>query len=365
MSAKPSILVAPLSWGLGHATRCIPIIRALRKKGEPVIIGAEGKALALLQEEFPKMPYIDFDSDPGITYPSGDPGDLKFSLFMLRQYKKLGRSIKRDQKIVLDMVGKGMLKGIISDNRFGVHHTSVHSVILTHQVNPISPMFTGKVHKKNHRMLTPFDEVWIPDHEGIDNLTGKLTAPVPFGHVRWIGQLSRFKKGTVRKRDNKVVMILSGPEPQRSALEDLLTESIEGMDREFVLVRGLPGDRGKAERIPELNLTVHNHLSSKEMEALLNSSGTIISRSGYTSLMDYRKLDKRAILIPTPGQTEQEYLAKRLDGKHGFVALKQRDFSSNRLSELLSEMETENPENNPADPTALSNAIDSFLKACS
>lgn len=310
---KPkNILVAPLNWGLGHATRCIPIIRALEEKGYTPILASDGAALQMLRKEFPRMKTLELPSYH-IEYPE-DGADFKWK--MLKNMPKMIDAVAAEKKMVKKWVREFNLIGVISDNRLGVLSKKVPSVFITHQLNVLSgntSWLSGKVHRL---VINKFDECWIPDVDDIVNLSGKLGHLKDSGlNLNYIGPLSRFEKKELPKKYDLMV-ILSGPEPQRAILEKKLQQEALLFNGKVVFIRGVIEDEQKKSQIE--NLTVYNFMTSEELGRTFNESAMVLCRSGYTTIMDLAKLGKKAFFIPTPGQYEQEYLAKKLK-KDGLV----------------------------------------------
>ncbi|MCX7546998.1 glycosyltransferase [Xanthomarina sp. F1114] len=319
------ILVAPLNWGLGHATRCIPIIHALIEHNFTPIIASDGMALDLLKKEFQNLKFISLPSYD-ISYPKNKH---LLKLKLLQQTPKILKAISTEKKLVEKLVKNNDIDGIISDNRFGVYHKDIPSVFITHQLQVLSGNSTWLSSKLHESFIRNFDECWVPDLENTPNLSGKL------GHIyfkdipiKYTGVLSRFSK---RESDikNDIMVLLSGPEPQRSMLEEKLLKELKYFSGNVLFVRGVVEE---LESIQETeNLTVYNFMTSKRLEKALNESKLIISRSGYTTIMDLAKLEKSAFFIPTPGQFEQEYLAERLDNARLVPSCKQDEFSLAKL----------------------------------
>lgn len=318
---KKRILVAPLNWGLGHATRCIPIIKALDTQGFQPIIASDGVALALLQKEFPQFSSIELPSY-GITY---SKKGSHFKLKLIKDSPKLIKAIKAEKKAIRDIIETHNILGIISDNRLGVYNKKIPCAFITHQLNVLSGTTTWFSTKLHEKYMMQFNECWIPDAEGDLNLSGKL------GHkkqlnitTKYIGPISRFNKMDVEESIDLLVL-LSGPEPQRSLLEDKLLKEVKKFNGNVVFVRGIPQKQQKIEQ--KQGITIYNFMTSNRLEKTINQSKLVLSRSGYTTVMDLAKLEKKAFFIPTPGQTEQEYLAKRLT-QQGFVpSSSQKEFN--------------------------------------
>lgn len=317
------VMISPLDWGLGHATRIITIVKILQKYDVQVLIAAEGPVAALLQKEFPHLKILPL---PGynIVY-----SKKKQSFFwkLLLQVPKISGSIRAENRILKQWVQQYKLNGIISDNRFGFYHRSVPSVYITHQLY----IETGKkwlgrwAQKIHYKYIDRFSECWVPDFEKGTSLAGKLSHPakMPSVPTHYIGPLSRFKKINTNPSGH-LLIILSGPEPQRSIWEDLLLKDLKNYPEPCTLVRGLPSANSATETYPFL--TIYNHLPAAELNRLIECAGMIISRSGYSTVMDLFALGKKAILVPTPGQAEQEYLATYLKEKKLFYSCDQMHF---------------------------------------
>ncbi len=315
---KKKILVCVMNWGLGHATRCIPIIIELQKNGFDPLLASDGPALLLLRKEFPKLKSFELPSY-NITY-TESPKMLKWKLFL--QTPHILKTIKAEKKIIRKLVKDENIHGIISDNRFGARSKNVRSVYLTHQLNVLSGNLTYFSSKIHQHYIRKFDECWVPDSLGKKNLSGIL------GHlknnklnVKYLGAISRFEKKSVPYKYDYLVL-LSGPEPQRSLLQNILFKAFRKTTKKLFFIRGVVNDEEFTCLNP--NVTIRNYLFGKELEEVINSSRMVISRSGYTTLLDLAKLEKRAFFIPTPGQYEQEYLAERLK-KLGIAAYCNQD----------------------------------------
>jgi len=325
---KKRILVAPLNWGLGHATRCIPIINTLITEGFVPVIASDGAALTLLRKEFPNLSILELPSY-NITYSKN--GKL-FKLKLLKDLPKLIKAVKAEKKAVSFILKHNDIAGIISDNRLGVRNKKVPSVFITHQLNVLSGNTTWLSTKVHQKIIKKFDECWIPDVENDANLSGKL------GHVKsfaiptkYIGPLSRFTK-TDSETKNDLMVLISGPEPQRTLLEEMLLLELKNYAGKVVFVKGI---MEKEQTIQFLgNITIYNFMTSGLLEKTINESALVLSRSGYTTVMDLAKLNKKAFFIPTPGQFEQEYLAKRLTEMSLVPSCKQNDFNLKKLDEV-------------------------------
>lgn len=308
--ASPRLLVAPLDWGLGHATRCIPVIRELLRQGCHVSIAASGRGMALLQQEFPLLPMLHL---PGYAIEYAATG-WGLAVKIVAQIPRLLLAIKEEQVWLQKVVADEAFDAVISDNRFGLHHPDVWSVFITHQLCIQTPFGIGQelLQELNYGYINQFDACWVPDAEGALNLAGELSHPEgkPAVSLHYTGPLSRFSRKHLPVKENHLLILLSGPEPQRTLLEDTILDELKDYTGPFVLVRGLPGE----DALPPVNENgrVYNHLPAAQLEQMIADASLVIGRCGYSTVMDLAALQKKSILIPTPGQTEQEYLAKHL-----------------------------------------------------
>ncbi len=325
-------MVAPLNWGLGHATRCIPIIHELLRHGHQPYIASDGVALSLLKKEFPHLPAFELPSYK-ISYAEKRKN---FKLKMIWDSPKVLKAMADEKKAVKRLVKEHCLEGIISDNRLGVFYKKVPCVFITHQLNVLSGNTTWMSSKAHQKIIKKFDACWVPDVEEKPNLTGKL------GHLKksklniaYLGPLSRFEKKEL-PITHDLMVLLSGPEPQRTMLEEKLLKELQGFEGNILFVKGKIEDEQVQEEIKtEKGRILHyNFMKSDELESALNQSDKVLCRSGYTTVMDLAKLEKKAFFIPTPGQYEQEYLAKRMQ-KQGLVPFSsQEDFTVKDLSRI-------------------------------
>jgi len=328
MTKPKNILVAPLNWGLGHATRCIPIINELQKNGFTPILASDGNALELLKKEFPNLDHI---SLPSYNIKYAKKGFF-FKLKLLLNLPILIIAIKKERELLNKIVTEKEIHGIISDNRFGIHHNNIPSVYITHQLNVLSGLTTKLSSKLHQYVIKKFDECWIPDFKSSTNFSGKLShVNSTKSNFKFIGTLSRFqKKDTPKVYD--YLIILSGPEPQRTLLENKLLLELKYITKKILFIKGIIESKQKTSITK--NITYYNYMTSSELEQAINKSEIIIARSGYTTIMDLAKMNKKAFFIPTPGQYEQLYLAERLQ-KNGLVPYcKQDSFSFDKLKDI-------------------------------
>ncbi len=322
------ILVAPLNWGLGHTTRCLPIIKALENHNFEPILASDGASLELLKKEFPHLQHIELPSY-NISY-SFSRATFKIKLIALTP--QIFKAIREERKVTQKLLHSLKLDGIISDNRLGVQHKKIPSVYITHQLNVFSGSTTWLSSRLHRFLIKKFKQCWIPDFNSSKNLSGRL------GHLKkrrsklkYIGPLSRLKnKASIRKYD--ILAVLSGPEPQRTIFEKKLITELSSSKKQVLFIKGIIEPQQKTWQ--ENNITFYNYMDSFQLENAFNESGIVVCRSGYSTIMDLVKLNKKAYFIPTPGQYEQEYLAKRL--KHyGYVPFcKQNEFNLLKLDEV-------------------------------
>ena len=307
-----SVLICPLNWGLGHASRCVPIIKHLSDEGNNITIVADEFPLEFLRLEFPELSFIEYSSYP-IQYSKG-----KSQIgAMLRCAPQILGKIISEHRWLKKLLKREHFDMIISDNRFGMWNKRVKSVYITHQLMIKMPKrlrFMEPVIWRFHRLfISKYDECWIPDYEGAGNLSGDLSHKYALPpNAKFIGPLSRFSllKNIVPNDEYNTVCILSGVEPQRSIFEKELIERFENASEKTLIIQGKPQQEKQAQTIN--NITLVSHLESSELAAVLLGTKRIISRSGYSTIMDLEALGclQKAEFIPTPGQTEQEYLAE-------------------------------------------------------
>ncbi len=324
--SQKSILIAPLDWGLGHAARCIPIIKELQSYPFRIIIAGDGAVAAMLKQEFPRLEVIPL---PGykIKYSKNKQW---FLLKLLIQFPGILYSVMREHRWLNKVKQELNLCAVISDNRFGLFNPSISSVYITHQLSiKTGHRLSDKIAALIHRNISKnYTQCWIPDFGMKINLAGDLSHTVKLRQIdTFIGCLSRFEKKPISEITVDLLIILSGPEPQRTIFENLLLGQLQDYDGKVIFVRGLPGENVAAPQIvASSNVSIKNHLTATELNDAIESSSIVISRSGYTTIMDLVKLGKKAILVPTPGQTEQEYLADYLSAQGIFFTVSQEKF---------------------------------------
>ena len=335
-SSKLRIFLSPLDWGLGHATRCIPIIKVLLELDCDVIIGSDKTTKILLKKEFPTLEFIQMQGYE-IKY-SRKIG--QFYLKMLIQLPRIITVIRKENYQLHQIIKDYKIDAVISDNRFGLHSSLVPCVYMTHQIQIKTGNFLGnKIATRIHRhFINKFSITWIPDFK-LNGLSGELSHPIKLPKkCVYLGALSRFKLLDSPEKKYDLLISLSGPEPQRTILEEIILAQCDQIKGSILLVRGLPGVSEKLVHHHK-HLDVSNHLSANDLNIVLDQSDLIIARSGYTTIMDLAKLNKKAILIPTPGQAEQEYLANYLMEKKYFYTVTQRNFEMTDVLEKVAQFD--------------------------
>ncbi len=334
-----SVLVAPLDWGLGHATRCIPIIKELISQGARVVIAASGSQKTLLIQEFPTLEFLEI---PGykIRYKTGVL--LKWAL--AAKIPSLLCQINRENKWLEHTLKQQRLDAVISDSRYGLYHKTLYTVFITHQLYIQSgwnlpkrgsrwrqfagSWVDGLLLKWNYKIIEKFSCIWVPDMQDSHSIAGRLSHPpvLPSIPLKFIGILSRFDLPEKRPVKNFLLILLSGPEPQRTRFENILLRQLKNVSLQTLVVRGLPGSD---DPVPFVNdqVKIFNHIPSEILNEKILEAEFIIARSGYSTIMDLVKLKKNAILVPTPGQTEQEYLGSYLHEKGLMYMVTQKNFS--------------------------------------
>jgi len=298
------ILVAVLNWGLGHATRMIPMIDQLLNDQNKITLASDGAAYNLLKNQYPKLECIEL---PGynITYPS------RSMIWNIgSQAPKIQHAIRSEKQFIDQWVAKNKLEVIISDNRYGCHNSATENIFVSHQLNLKVP-FAGLVNRVHARLINRFNQVWIMDDKD-HSLSGSLSDTKWLDSktkVTYLGPQSRLTKVA---SDNQfdIAAILSGPEPQRTYLEAILIDQLARAPWKSILIQGSQ----KANPIQSQgNLTIRSFASAEELSGLISTTKMVICRSGYSTIMDLAKIGGKALFIPTPGQTEQIYLAEKFN----------------------------------------------------
>jgi predicted glycosyltransferase len=317
------ILLAPLDWGLGHATRCIPIIRYLLEKGCEVTVAAEGAAALLLRSNFPALTIIPIEGYK-IRY-SRHAGTFAFKI--LTQVPKILKAIQNEKKWLAKVQKQHQFNLVISDNRYGLKIEGLPSVIMTHQLqikSGVGTMIDSLLLNVHYRILEQFDQCWVVDHQDENGIGGALSHPkrIP-SNAHYIGPLSQLTAPSSQNSETGgVLVLLSGPEPQRNLLEQKILSQIDQNSAfQYTIVGGNPG--GSVPDGLASGIDYHTHVNALKLQELMLKADLVVCRSGYSTLMDLAVMRKKALLIPTPGQSEQEYLARHLSKQGLFLWRKQ------------------------------------------
>lgn len=318
---KQTVLVAPLNWGLGHATRCIPIIQALLKRDVQVLLASDGRAYDLLAQEFPTLPIFRLPAY-NISYTT------RFMVWNIAvQLPKIAYAIIQEQLAIRRLVKQQQIDAIISDNRFGCFHFGISTVFMTHQINLKIPFRPLEILARwgNRVWIRLFNTCWIPDVADEPNLSGALSHGISLQNKAYLGVLSRMQASinSLPAPSYDAIAVISGPEPQRTYFERAILKQAASLPYRFLVVGGKPEQHTHTK---SANIEYVSFMNTKTLNTALLSSGVVISRSGYSTLMDLACLGQKAILVPTPGQTEQEYLAELLMTKDIFYTQTQKEF---------------------------------------
>ena len=327
---KPVVVYSLLDWGLGHTTRSIPIIRHLIALNCNVLVACNSNQKLILLKEFPEINYKELG---GYELRYATKGWLTI-LYIILQVPKILIKINKENRWLKGFLLENKVDFIVSDNRFGFFSSKIPSIFITHQLSirtGLGSWADKLIRLFNYRYINHFTACWVPDYPEKDGLAGKLSHPATFPAIpiHYLGPVSRFvpcRPATESKQE--ILIILSGPEPQRTILEFKILFDVHLMDktnRRFVLVRGLPAEAKKLYTTSPIE--IFNHLPTTELNRYLCTASLVVSRAGYTSIMDYMKLGVRAVLIPTPGQAEQQYLAQHLHQSGLALAIEQKKFS--------------------------------------
>ncbi len=320
-----TILISPLNWGLGHATRIVPIINKLKDKNK-IIIASDLLPYQFLKTEFPNLQIIKFPSFE-IKYPKNNSF---MPIKMLFSSPKIFLGIAKEHFLLKKLIKKHNIDIVISDNRFGLWNKKIYTIFITHQImikmTKRLEFMEYFVFLINKYFISKYNELWIPDLQKNNNLSGDLSHKyTAHKHTKFIGILSRFEKFNQKnfansKKRHDIVAIISGPEPQKTIFFELIYEKLKNTNRKTLIIAGKPGTSFIENNN---NIEIVNHLETNEMFTALKNSELIISRAGYSTIMDLHVINKKAILVPTPGQTEQEYLANYLKNNRLFTFIKQ------------------------------------------
>jgi UDP-N-acetylglucosamine transferase subunit ALG13 len=312
----------------------IPLIGRFIQDGHRIILAGSGRSSELLRKTFPDLRFV---SLPCHTIHMGSGKHSYFQLVL--QVPALMFSVFREHRMIRKIVRDEAVDIVISDNRYGLHCRKAYSVFITHQISPVLPAIFRWLEYPLYLLIRNrikrFDQCWIPDFQNAEvNLSGNLSHRYEtLSNTRFIGILSRFTQtGSADETQTvpyDVAVVLSGPEPQVSLFEKQLCTQLSRLGKSAILIRGMRN------RPIETNGLIRqvSHLDISDFRQVLKQTRVVISRSGYSGIMDFVALGISAILVPSPGQSEQEYLAGWLSEKGMFTVVLQHDLDLARLYE--------------------------------
>ncbi len=307
--ARKRVAFAVGHWGLGHATRDLPLIHGLLAEGAEVIALCDGPSLNVLQRELAGI--CEVLRLPGAPIPIARTPTRFYTRYTML-LPAMWRSKEAQHREIERLVQTRHIDLVVSDNRYGCYSRQAPSYMLTHGVRFIPPFgnwwLDPSLEYFNYRAFRPFAKVLVPDF-ATDSLSGRLSHDLRFlspDRLAYIGPLSSIRRRPA-EADLDYVISISGPEPMREILERRLLEQVPRLPGRGVMALGRPGEESPGQRG---GCKVYAYLDRAAQEEMLNRARVVISRSGYTTLMELAEVGKRALLIPTPGQTEQEYLGQ-------------------------------------------------------
>jgi uncharacterized protein (TIGR00661 family) len=321
MAGNKNVLICPQHWGLGHVTRTIPVIQYFIRKNDNVILACSGAGSELLKREFPQLKLYEIP-DYGISYPYNS-----MVINITLQFFKMHWAIIKEHFAIRKICKEEKVDLIVSDARLGAAQKNIPSVIIAHHLHFDLGMKVIEWICDTWMKLfyLTFDQLWIPDLAGPDNLSGDLAHLYKSKKRYFVGILSRFRKLDVEIKYDYAIM-LSGPEPPRTILENILLNQMDAlMPGRCILVRGIINGTDISEFKNKYTdqLEIRDFVTGNELNEIMCASKFIICRSGYSTLLDLAIIQKPALLIPTPGQPEQEYLSEELERKKLFHSVKQ------------------------------------------
>lgn len=341
------VLVAPLDWGLGHATRCVPVVKEFIRNGAEVELAVVPANAAFFREVFPEVRQR---IAPGynIVYPKHG---FNMALWLLKKSSHLNAIIRYEHRYAEEMVERHGYDIVFSDNRFGFYSRKAYSIYMTHQRRIAFPqafaVLEGIGIRWHKSLMKHFDEVWVPDIEEFPGYAGTLShvdgSPVP---LQYVGLLSRFADSDAKTISDcgsetskasesgpSILAIVSGVEPARTRFEKDLRETLAQIPGNHVMILGKP--QSGVHTWTEGNIEFHSHLPTEEFSRAVKKADWVISRGGYSTIMDMAYLGARCIFVPTPGQYEQVALAKDLASAGYAVHIPAQDLSAGALEKAF------------------------------
>lgn len=323
------IFVAALDWGWGHVTRSAALIQNLLSANHKIVIGGSGSSGKFLKDQFPELKYYEL---PGYEFTFDDTKNVYWQ--MMKKIPEITQVMKKEQEALDVIHQKENFDLVISDHRYGLRLSDVKSILLCHQLNLQAGNYSRIVNALHHSLIQKFDQIWVPDDED-NTLSGKLSHVTMKleEKVSFIGPLTTVKHESSRTKDIDVLVICTGPEPQRTRFEEVLSSCFSLVNKPFngIVVQGAEkspivwGDRWSKILLAQ----------REEITDMIQRAKMIVSRSGYSTIMDLYPFDIPTMLIPTPGQTEQEYLALHLQNYDNVLIAEQDELTSETILGFL------------------------------
>jgi spore coat polysaccharide biosynthesis predicted glycosyltransferase SpsG len=332
-----TILFAPLNWGLGHATRSLALAKRFSPDNKIILAGAIEANLVWKHN----LKGFEFYQHKGfeMKYRKSLPLWASAGISLLKSMP----SLINEKNVVESLVQKFGVTQIIADHRLGFYSENIPSYFIGHQLQVALPPALNSLNSLHKNIINKYTEVWVPDTENL-NLSGKLSETngikIP---VKKIGLLSQFE--TFNPDNNSVktdlLILLSGPEPQRSIFENEIVKQLKSLPEslKIILVRGTEQATDYNPENLAKNTTIYNFISGEPLAAIIKGATYVLGRGGYSSLMDFFTLGgMKLMIVPTPGQTEQEYLAEKLAAENYAVVSRQKNFQLNKMLQEASKL---------------------------
>lgn len=291
------ILFSVLNWGMGHVARSISIIHKLKLQDNIVFIACSESQKKIFLDYFPDINYIQHND-----YPFSFKGKGSFALDLLISFPSLNRRLKQEKKEIKHLTKKHNIDICISDHRYGFHTEKCTSIFITHQLNLPLPLLFKCVNILHHQLIKKFNYIWVLDTKN-SLYSGKLSTNKKFKHLYYIGIQSRFSLYPKTEKSVEKVVIISGPEPYAEQFFRSEIKKAEYNQEEVVIIT--PKLYSQSDK---KNIIIQLSDDWKKCDEIILKAKKIVSRSGYSTLMDLAYLACEKELIPTPGQYEQEYL---------------------------------------------------------
>ncbi|MFA5259147.1 MAG: glycosyltransferase family protein [Candidatus Pacearchaeota archaeon] len=347
------ILFGVFELGLGHATRCTPLIEILLSKKHEVHIISTGRSLNILKETF-KEKCVYYDICGIHSFYNSNFFKTNFAIHINSIIKSLKKA-RVESKLVID---KGKFDLVISDCRYDIFDKVENSFLINHQLRLMAPIGCEMIIEKYlNSMMNNYSKIIVPDFE-TSSLSGRLSHGLRYiakDKIDYIGILSSVKKLNL-KEDVDIFISLSGPEKTRLKLEKKIISQALNLNEKVVITGGNP-DKHETKKFE--NITYYSYLKTKEQQNLMNRAKFLVIRSGYTTIMELAELNKKALLIPSPGQTEQEYLGDYLEEKKYFHHISQSKIN------LIKDIKVARKLDGFVPPWTTNESVKKFIKAIS